>query len=72
MASDVRSRRYGREKADETFTLLSVRWSACSVTASGGGAESCPTVRAASSLLSVSAVKCPDWSGTKCSGRMGF
>ena len=48
---DVRSRRYGRDKADETFTLLSVRWSACSVTASGGGAESCQTVRAVSSLV---------------------
>ena len=50
-ANNIRSRRYGREKADETFTLLSVRWSACSVTAFGGGAESCPTVRAVSSLL---------------------
>ena len=49
-AGAVRSLRYGRVKADDALTLLSVRWSACSVTASGGGAESCPTVRAVSSL----------------------
>ena len=69
-ASDIRSRRYGREKADETFTLLSIRWSACSATASGGGAESSPTVRAISSLCGIRAVKCPDGSGTECSGRL--
>jgi hypothetical protein len=45
-AYQVRSRRHGRVKANETVTLLSVRWSACSVTASGGGAESCPTGKA--------------------------
>jgi len=45
-AYQVRSRRYGRIKANNTITLVSVRWSACSVTASGGGAESCPTVLA--------------------------
>ena len=50
MAYQVRSQRYGRGRADKSITLLSVRWSACSVTASGGGAESCPTVRAVSSL----------------------
>jgi hypothetical protein len=40
-AGDVRSRRYGRDKAGETIALLSARWSKdqrsyCSVTASGG------------------------------------
>ena len=49
-AGDARFRRHDRVKADYTLTLLSVRWSAWSVTASGGGAESCPTVGGAGCL----------------------
>ena len=49
-ADDGRSLRYGRVKADDAVTLLSVCWSAWSVTASGGGAESCPTVGAVDCL----------------------
>ena len=37
-------------KANGGITLLSFRWSACSVTAFGGGAESCPTVKAGECL----------------------